>query len=139
MTKIHVDTDVLLDVLMERDPFKWDSAAVFSLADEGRIRISLSALTLMNSHYTLQKHVGPEEAKRRLTLLLEIVDLVPVAETHIRQALSADVRDFEDAVQMMIAKENGADAILTRNIRDFRHSPIPVLTPSRFLAAYAAR
>ncbi len=134
MTKVHVDTDVLLDVFLERDPFKWDSAGVFSLADEGRIRISLSTLSLMNAHYTLQKNVGADEAKRRVNLLLEMVELLPVSEKHIRLALSGNYRDFVDAVQFVIAKEEGMDLILTRNIRDFRNSPIPVLTPSQFLA-----
>ena len=138
MTKVHVDTDVLLDVFLERDPFKWDSAGVFSLAEEGRIRISLSALSLMNAHYTLQKNVGADEAKRRVNLLLEMVDLLPVSEKHIRLALSVDFNDFEDAVQFMIAREEGMDVIVTRNIKDFRHSPIPVLTPSQFLAAFAS-
>lgn len=134
MTRVHVDTDVLLDVFLERDPFKWESAGVFSLADEGRIKIFLSALSLMNAHYTLQKHVGADEAKRRVNLLLEMVDLLPVSEKHIRLALSVDFRDFEDMVQMMIAKEEGADLIVTRNVKDFRNSPVPVLTPSQFLA-----
>lgn len=134
MTKVYVDTDVLLDVFLERDPFKWDSAGVFSLADEGRIRISISALSLMNAHYTLQKNVGADEANRRVNLLLEMVDLLPVTEKHIRLALSGNHIDFEDSVQFMIAKEEGMDLILTRNIKDFRHSTIPVLTPSQFLA-----
>ena len=138
MTKVHVDTDVLLDVFLERDPFKWDSAGVFSLAEEGRIRITLSALSLMNAHYTLQKNVGADEAKRRVNLLLEMVDLLPVSEKHIRLALSVDFNDFEDAVQFMIAREEGMDFIVTRNIKDSRHSPIPVLTPSQFITSFAS-
>ena len=133
MTKLFIDSDVCLDVLVPRTPFATDAAKLFSLIHEGRAMGIVSALGLVNVYYFLRKDLGKEQAKMSLSKFKTLVVVQEVTDQIISQALLTDFSDFEDAVQYLTAKKAKAEVILTRNTKDFKKSTLPVYTPEQFL------
>jgi len=133
MKKIFIDTDIILDLLANRKSFYLPAAQVFSLADNGKLHIHVSSLTLATLYYLLSKDSGQEKAKKILFKFKSIVTVLPVDNKTIELALSSDFKGFEDGVQYFCAIESKCSAILTRNIIDYKHSQIPVMTAESFL------
>ncbi len=134
MKTLYLDTNIVLDLLANREPFYVDSARLFSMADKKEIRLCVSALTFANTNYILLHSKKPEEAKQILRKLKLIVQVLPLDEKIIELALNdTDFKDYEDALQYYTAIENGSDALITRNLRDFRKANIPVLTADQYL------
>ena len=125
--RILVDTDVLLDVALNREPHAVQSTAVLRWAEAGG-DAAVAWHSLANCAYLLK-------ARGRLFLreLVQIVEVAPVATADARRALELPMADLEDAFQAAAALAWGADAIVTRNIADYRRSPVDALTPSAFL------
>lgn len=136
MTKVFVDNDVILDVLIDRLPFNAEANQVFNHAEMGRITLMTSPLCIANTHYVISKKIGNANSKSVLASVLKLITVVDMPANVVQNAFASKVTDFEDALQVETAMHCGADLILTRNIRDFRHSPIPVLTSSQFLATF---
>lgn len=134
MTNVFVDNDVILDVLIDRLPFNADANKVFHFAETGRITLMTSPLCVANTHYVISKKIGNANSKSVLASVLKLITVVDMPACVVQNAFASKVTDFEDALQVETAMHCGADLILTRNIKDFRNSPIPVLTPSQFLA-----
>lgn len=134
MTRVLIDVNVILDVLADREPFADDAAAVLGEVEVGNLEGYLAAHTITTLHFLLTKHLGKARARRALSDLLNLVDLVPVDEDRIRHALAANWADFEDAVQAACAEKEGVDYLVTRNKRDFRKSAIKAVTPAELLA-----
>ena len=126
--KVFVDTDIIYDVLANRDPFYGHAAKLLTLADEGKIIIAVSALTIANIHYLLSKQLSGEMAKQVLRNFKILVQIVAIDDKIIDLALNSEFIDFEDAVQHYCALENGCTKILTRNLRDYKKALIPVMT-----------
>jgi len=133
--KILVDTDVTLDVLLKREPFYKDSIVVFQLANSESINGVLTAVSITNIFYLLQK------ARKDITDVYQIMDklttlfsVAAINEATITNALALRWKDFEDAVQFVAAKENEVDYIITRNKTDFKSSDIPCISPTEFIA-----
>lgn len=133
MKKIFIDTDIILDLLAKRKSFYLPAAQVFSLADNGKLHIHVSSLTLATLYYLLSKDSGQEKAKKILFKFKSIVTVLPVDNKTIELALSSDFKGFEDGIQYFCAIKNKCSAILTRNIIDYKHSQIPVMTAESFL------
>jgi predicted nucleic acid-binding protein len=133
---VFVDTNVLLDVLARREPFYRDSVAVWTLAEQGRIRGLISAISFTNIFYVVRKLRNASTAFRTMTLLRD--SFVPVAcdEQVLHQAIDAGFKDFEDAVQYFSALRADAACLLTRDPDHFPSSGLTVLTPSEFLASH---
>lgn len=127
-----LDTDVLLDVALAREPHAAHSAAVLRWAEEGA-EAAVAWHTLANCAYLLKGDGRPF-----LTRLLRIVEVAPTGTADARRALELPMTDLEDALQAVAALAWGADAIVTRNVRDFRRSPVRALTPSVFLKQVGA-
>lgn len=134
MTRILIDVNVVLDVLADREPFAEDSAAVLAEVEAGSLQGYLAAHTVTTLHFLLTRHLGKARARRALSDLLSLVELVPVDQDRIRHALAADWADFEDAVQAACAEKAGVDYLVTRNKRDFKKSAIKAVTPAELLA-----
>lgn len=131
--KVLIDTNILLDVLDERDGFWEDSLAVWNLCRDGKINGFISALSIPNIIYIMRKSLAPEKTEdliRKMSILFEIVDMKASDITEASQML---VRDFEDGVQMVTAKRIQADYIVTRNTRDFLSSEVPRIEPMELL------
>ena len=133
--KAFYDTNVLLDVLLQREPFYEDSARVWTLAELSRLEGYVSALSFPNIFYVLHKMRNRRDAARAVRTMLGIFSAVACNGDVIRQAIDSDLPDFEDAVQYFSALHAGADCILSRNAGDFpRRSAVPVLSPAELLA-----
>ena len=132
------DTNVILDVLLEREPFVDAAAKLFALVDNGRIRGSVCATTVTTVFYIAAKDFGQRRARDQVHGLLGLFEVAPVGRDVLDGALDIDFSDYEDAVLHEAARAAGANAIVTRNRRDFANSAIPALDPEEMLAAVAA-
>lgn len=133
MINILLDTNIIIDLLAAREPFYTEAAELFSLADKKTIKLSVSALSLANTHYILSKFTNGQEARKILRNFKVIVDILPLDDKIVDLALNSDFRDFEDAIQYFTAIENDQKLVITRNKSDFKGSKIPVMTASEFL------
>jgi predicted nucleic acid-binding protein len=130
--KVFVDTDIIYDLLGKRDPFYLAAAQLFTLADEGKIQIYISALSLANLYYLISKQKSEEEAKEILRKFKVLVHVAPLNDKIIDLALNSDFSDFEDAIQYFSALQNDLEVLLTRNLKNFRKAQITVLTAHDF-------
>lgn len=132
--KLFVDTNVVLDVLAQREPWFGDSARLLAHVEEGAVSGHIAAHTFTTLHYLLARHLGQQKTAAVLIDLAAIFCIEPVDQQILQQALALGWRDFEDAVPAVTAACCGADYFVTRNPRDFRQSLVPVVTPTEFLA-----
>ena len=133
--KAFIDTNVLLDVLGERQPFYEDSAAVWSLAEQGKVEGLVSAVSFANVFYIMRRWGDVAAAREAVILLRDAFTAVACDASVINRAIDSKMRDFEDAVQYFSALHAGADCILSRNPGDFPRRPaVPVFSPTEFLA-----
>lgn len=134
MKKLFIDTNIIIDLLAKREPFYDQAAILFTLADKQKIELSVSALTFANTNYILLHSLKPEEAKLILRKLKLIVEVISLDEKIVGLSLNDnDFVDYEDALQYFTALENGVDMIITRSLKDFRKSKLPVMTAAQFL------
>jgi predicted nucleic acid-binding protein len=130
---IFVDTDIIYDLLAKRDPHYQAAAKLFTLSDEEKIQISISALSIANIHYLISKQLSGEQAKQILRKFRLLIHIVPLNEKIIDLALNSKFNDFEDAIQYYCAIENECDILLTRNLRDYKKAQITVMTALDFI------
>jgi predicted nucleic acid-binding protein len=134
MKKIFADTNIVLDLLSRRDPFFEDAATLFSMADNLQIELSVSSLTVANASYTLLRQMNSRKAKSVLRKLRLILKILPLDDKIIGLALNDETfSDFEDGLQYFTALENRQDLIITRNLKDFKNSKLPVMTAGQYI------
>ena len=131
--KILIDTNVLLDLLQNRQPFVEDALPIFEQLDQGKLSGAIAAISITNIYYIVRKISGREIANQAINQLLATLHLIPVDRAIIEQAIALNFHDFEDAVQCACAVAWQADVIVTRNPTDFQTSPIPVRSPKEIL------
>lgn len=127
--KLLFDTNVVLDVLMDRKPFADSASALFAAAEDGTIMGYLCGTTLTTVYYIVSKAMGSEPAKEAIKKLLVIFEVALVNRAVIEKALASEFKDFEDAVLYASACHAGVDAIVTRNEGDFGKADIPIYSP----------
>jgi predicted nucleic acid-binding protein len=132
------DTNVILDVLLEREPFVDAASKLFALVDNGRIKGLICATTVTTVFHIAAKDFGQRRARDQVHGLLGLFEVAPVDRDVLDGALDIDFTDYEDAVLHEAARAVGATAIVTRDRRDFANSAIPALDPRELLAAIAA-
>lgn len=131
---IQIDTNVLLDVLQNRESFVYESGEVIRLCGERVIDGYMAAHSVSNIFFILRKNYSIGQRRLLLTGLLKTVRVAGVEHESVVKALKREeFSDFEDCLQDECAKEIGADYIITRNIKDFACSEVPAITPERFL------
>lgn len=134
MKKLFIDTNIVLDLLGKREPFYGDAAKLFSLADKGKVKLFVSSLTIANSNYVLSKLKSSEEARVILLKFKVLVIVVELNDKIIELSLNdRSFKDFEDGLQYYTAVENQSDILITRNLKGFKSSKIPVMTAEQFL------
>jgi predicted nucleic acid-binding protein len=131
--KVLVDTDIIYDLLGKREPYYLAAAQLFTLADEGKIQIYISALSLANLHYLISKQKSKEDAKEIIRMFKVLVHVAPLTDKIIDLALNSEFSDFEDAIQYYSALQNEIEILLTRNLKDYRKAKITVLTARDFI------
>lgn len=135
MSRLLVDTNIVIDLLSKRDKFYDEAADLFSRADKKELELTITSLTFANTNYILSKLKSSKEAKAILRKFKVLVELLSLDDKITELALSDDnFSDFEDGLQYYSAIENKIDVIITRNKKDFKNSKIPVLTAKEFLA-----
>jgi len=137
MENVFIDTDVIVDFLTDRKPFSLESAKLFSLIDQKKVKGCVSSLSFSNLYYVLRKFGTHKKVISSLHELSELVDILKVDSDTVKSALVSDFRDFEDSIQYFAAQDNKkVDCIITRNIRDYKDSSLPVMTPETFLVTF---
>lgn len=132
-SKIFVDSDALLDFLLERHPFVYYSQSLLNRGRQGAINLYTSTLILANVHYLISKNINKQAAKIAIKEILNFVKILSFDEEHVKLALGNEHVDFEDTIQYYIADKNNCDLIITRNTKHYKRFDIPVLTAEQFL------
>lgn len=131
--RVLVDTNIVLDFLLEREPFLQDAEMLFQAISSEQIVGYVTATTLTDIFYIARRHSqSVERARQAVTLTLAVVEICPVDRAVLEVALTSAVTDFEDAVQAICAITQGLDAIITRDTH-FSNALIPVLRVSQVL------
>ena len=129
MKRILVDTNVVLDVLLDRHPHASASASIWAAIESQAAEGLLSAHAVTTIHYLIRKQLGDAKAKRTIGVILQVFEVAAIDGHVLSQALQLHFADFEDAVTSAAAKAAGCDWIVTRDARGFRGSPVRALTP----------
>jgi len=130
---VLIDTDILLDVALNREPFVAYSAKLIDRVEQNIIEGFIAWHSLSNFYYLIAPSSGKKKTKEFIGELLKFVNVSPTDTKSAEYAISLNVPDFEDALQMSAAKECNADYIITRNIKHYKKSPILAITPKELL------
>jgi predicted nucleic acid-binding protein len=134
MTRILIDTDVILDFFFNIEPFAESAAKVLSLCELKEIKAFVTPVIISNVYYLLRQTAKHEKIIEKLKLLVSITDILIIDKKVVMQALNSDFKDFEDALQNYSAElDKEIDLILTRNTKDFKNSSLAVMSPEDYL------
>ena len=136
--RVLFDTNVLMDVLLERQPFVHESAAVVDQVVRGAVTGLIGATTVTTIFYLASREIGSKDAMRQIQKLMNLYEVAPVTRSVLDAAITSNSSDFEDAVLAEAAHQAGAQAIITRNLKDFARSPVRAYTPRQWLAMGSA-
>lgn len=135
MSRIFLDTNVILDLLGERVPFFDSIAKVATLADQKKLTLIVSPLSFTTINYVLNKYETSKSVLNKLRKFKIICEVCEVNEETIDKALNSSFKVFEDAVQYFCALQSNSTMIITRNGKDFKHSTIPIMTAEEYLSS----
>ncbi|MGE0084652.1 MAG: PIN domain-containing protein [Desulfococcaceae bacterium] len=131
--KVLFDTNVVLDLMLDREPFSTVAAQLLSKVEIGELTGFLGATTVTTISYLLSKVVGKEKSREKIGKLLFLFEIAPVDISVLQNAVQSKLPDFEDAVLYEAGKRVNAKAIITRDNRGFTGSSIRVYSPDEFL------
>ena len=131
--KITIDTNIVLDVLAKREPFFEQSRAVLQQITLGNADGTLTANSITDIYYILRKLLDRDTLRTALRNLMELLEILEVNADSCLCALNLSMTDYEDALLAHCAKKAKADYIVTRNIKDFKESPVPAISPDELL------
>lgn len=135
--RVLIDTNIILDFLLQRSPFCEDAELLFQLIDSGQVIGYVTATTLTDIFYIAHKHTRSiEQARQAVSEILTVMQICPVNRAVLEAALNSGLTDFEDAVQIFCAVAQGLDSILTRDNQGFLSSPIPVFSIQELLQSF---
>jgi predicted nucleic acid-binding protein len=133
------DTNVVLDVLLDREPFATIGAHLFSHVERGTLPGHLCATTVTTVHYLSQRALGVGQARQKIRNLMQLFEVAPVNRVVLEAALASRLADFEDAVLHEAALHAGAEGIVTRDPTGFKGARLPVYTPDELWKALQTR
>jgi predicted nucleic acid-binding protein len=136
--KILFDTNIIIDVFLDRKPFSEHASYLMSKVERSEITGFLCASTVTTIHYLLSKYLDKEKAIESINSLMALFEVASVNRLVIENALQSKFITFEDAVLHESARHAGAEYIITRNIKDFKKTKIPAFTPTEFLSMLEA-
>jgi predicted nucleic acid-binding protein len=134
--RVFVDSDVILDVALARQPFVEASRVVLALLENGKALGFASSNSITNIYYVLRKSGGDSKAREFIGNLLKYLTAIPIDHADILNALKSDFSDFEDGVQNHAALSHQCECIITRNVGDYTKSDLDVYLPAQFLSNY---
>lgn len=134
MKKLFIDSDVLLDLLLDREPFSEDIATLIEKSIESEVKLHTSLLSIANMHYIIGRLENKNKADLKIKKILKIVSIENLGQTVIDKAIKSRFKDFEDSIQNFCAVEAEHEIIITRNTKDYKQSELSILTPKEYLA-----
>ncbi|HEY1017925.1 MAG TPA: PIN domain-containing protein [Sediminibacterium sp.] len=130
MKRIFLDTNILVDLIADRKPFSKYAVTIFNAAESKKIKLFTSSHTIATTYYLLKKYVDEKGLRQILLGLFDYITIIPVDEEVLLKGLRSNQKDFEDSIQIYCATSvEKMDCIVTRNLKDFKGSEIPVLAP----------
>ena len=126
---ILIDTNVILDVMLDRTPFSEPACQLLTFIERGEISGFICATTVTTIHYLSTKVLGKEESQNKIKELITLFEIASVNRTVIENALKTNFSDFEDSVIYQAARHAGAEGIVTRDPKGFKQSKLPVYHP----------
>lgn len=132
--RVLFDTNVIVDLLLDRTPFAEAAVSLASRVERGRLTGVLCANTITTVHYLVSKAAGPEAARAKLRKLVDLFEVAPVTRAVLESAFDFPIGDFEDAVIHEAAREASVEAIVTRDLGDFDRADLTVYSPTELLA-----
>ena len=136
MHKIFIDSDVILDALIERAPFKENALKLITLIERKKIEGSTSPLVFANIYYIIAKTKNKNYALEKIKFLKNIIKILPIDEEIVGKAIENPLKDFEDSIQYYCSLKNNIKIIVTRNKRDFPKELIKIMDPLEYLEIY---
>jgi len=134
MKKLFIDSDVLLDLLLDRKPFSEDIATLIEKSIETEVKLCTSLLSIANMHYIIGRLENKKKADLKIQKVLKIVSIENLGQSVIDKASKSKFKDFEDSIQNFCAVEAEHEIIITRNTKDYKESELSILTPREYLA-----
>lgn len=132
--RVLLDTDVIIDLIAAREPFAVEAGELLDLSENDAFEAYISALTPLNVFYIARKEKNSQDLRAAIRELLQAVKVCPLDESVLNAAFALPFSDYEDAVQVCCAMAAELDAIVTRNVRDFKNCTLPVFSPAEFLS-----
>jgi predicted nucleic acid-binding protein len=137
INRVLIDTNILLDYLLTREPYFYNADKMIQLCTAGNVKACIASHSVANMFYIMRKDVEPHKRREMLIDLCMIFDVIEVDRSKLITSLTNEMfSDFEDCLQVECAKEYKADYIITRNINDYKKSEIPALTPEVYLEMF---
>ena len=130
---LFLDSDILLDWLLKSEPFSSYTKTLVNESISRNFKVSTSTLVIANINYIVANRTSISNARQNIKMLVNLINILPFESDIINLAIVSNFADFEDSVQYHIALKYNCDVIVTRNIKDYKHSTIPVLTAEQFL------
>ena len=134
--KILVDTDVILDVALDRKPFSGQSRLVLAMIENNIAMGHVSSNCVANIYYVLRKLGGDASTREFIRKILKYMTVISIEHADVMESLSSGMSDFEDALQNYSAIRNQCSCIVTRNIEDYKSSKLTIYTPNEFINLY---
>lgn len=133
-SKLFIDSDVVIDFFTDREPHANPASELFELNEKGEVQLHLSAVSINNIYYIVRRYLGHKKTLEVVEALVDMTETIGTTRKEIIQALKNDFKDYEDSVQYSSALTiDGIEAIITRNVKDYRNSKIAVMTPLSYL------
>ena len=132
--KILIDTNIVLDLLLEREPFIDSATSLFEAIEQGKLHGYITATTITNIFYIIRKAKDRETAITSIQSLLVGLQFCSVDRSVVTTALDLGLKDFEDGIQLACATLDQLDAIVTRDLKDFSSANLPIWTVADLLA-----
>ncbi len=134
MTRVFLDTNIVLDFLLAREPWSSQATPLWEAIAAQRIQAVISGSTPLIVFYVARKTVTPAQLKTILRDLLSLLEVAPVDQIALQAGLDLPMDDYEDAVSAACARSCGAEIIITRDLKDFKRGPLPALNPADFVS-----
>ena len=134
--KVFIDTDVILDFLLDRKPFSDHIGQLFQLSIDSDLKLCVSPTTITNINYIIGRIENKKQANLKTKKILKLVIVETICQTTLNKAIQSNFKDFEDGVQNFCAIEANHKIIITRNIKDYKESELAILTPIEYLIQF---
>lgn len=131
--RVLLDTDVIIDVAIDRQPFSVASGEILSMVENGFIEAYLAWHSIANFYYLVSSGKNESKARKFIKEILEFVDIAKTGKREAMFALQLQMKDFEDALQVSAANACLAEWIISRNLKHYRNSPVPAISPTEFI------